>query len=157
MPEKKYIQFSDFPLLRLYFHFKECPHAPVNLTAINITSRSVALKWSVGYNGNSPIIRHRIQYYQQIGNSEIASNKEYVVDGEREEAIVSNLQPVTKFIIRVLAENEIGSSDYGPAINITTLEEGMSRSFRQLYCRQGCAFIQYNHNTKLCSSHVLSF
>ncbi|XP_076348216.1 cell adhesion molecule DSCAM-like [Tachypleus tridentatus] len=41
---------------------QEPPDPPWNLTAVNVTSRSITVHWLNGFSGNSEILRHLVQY-----------------------------------------------------------------------------------------------
>lgn len=94
------------------------------MSVLNITSRSVTLKWSRAFNGNSPIKWYRLVYEQDAGGEVFVSTKEEIVDGDKNHTHLQNLQPVTSYRLSLMAHNEIGSSGDSEVITITTLEEG---------------------------------
>ena len=56
--------------LYIYFFillFVEAPEPPENLTLVKKTSRTIKVKWSSPYDGNSPILFYSVQYKVQKG------------------------------------------------------------------------------------------
>ena len=51
-----------------------------------------------------------------------------LVPGNQNEAEVFNLRPATTYNLRIVAENEIGSSNPSDVVTIITAEEGSCRS-----------------------------
>jgi hypothetical protein len=51
---------------------EEVPDAPNGLQVVDITSRSVSLKWSISFSGNNPISKYIIQWKTDKGFTSIA-------------------------------------------------------------------------------------
>ena len=46
---------------------QEAPDPPSNLHALEVAARSVTLTWTLGYTGNSAIVKHSVQYKKKSG------------------------------------------------------------------------------------------
>ncbi|XP_022237469.1 Down syndrome cell adhesion molecule-like protein Dscam2 [Limulus polyphemus] len=104
---------------------QEPPDPPWNLTVLNVTSRTVTFHWLNGFSGNSQILRQLVQY-KLLTDFWLDSVMQLIIPGLGSTATLQNLQPVTTYNIRVIAENSLGPSEPSNVINITTQEEAPS-------------------------------
>lgn len=112
----------------LHKYFSEMPEVPYGLKVLDKSGRSVQLSWAAPYDGNSPIIRFMIEYKIAKGNWENDIDR-VLVPGSQSEAGVFNLRPATTYHLRIVAENEIGTSDPSDTVTIITAEEGLYEIF----------------------------
>lgn len=108
----------------LFFSSVEVPEVPYSVKVMDKSGRSVQLSWSAPYNGNSPIKQYRIEYKIAKGGWDQDMEK-VLVPGQQTEASVFTLKPATTYNIRIVAENEIGTSDPSDTVTIITAEEGI--------------------------------
>ncbi|XP_063932350.1 cell adhesion molecule Dscam1 isoform X5 [Zophobas morio] len=101
---------------------QEVPEVPYGLKVLDKSGRSVQLSWVAPYDGNSPITRYMIQYKQSKVSWE-GNTQPVLVPGDQTEAGVFTLKPATTYHIRIVAENEIGSSEPSDTVTIITAEE----------------------------------
>ncbi|XP_025834480.1 Down syndrome cell adhesion molecule-like protein Dscam2 isoform X42 [Agrilus planipennis] len=101
---------------------QEPPETPYGLKVLDKSGRSVELSWVAPYDGNSPVKKYTIEYKQSKSSWE-AGTERVLVPGEQTEAGVYTLKPATTYHIRIVAENEIGSSDPSDTVTIITAEE----------------------------------
>lgn len=101
---------------------QEVPEIPYGTKVLDKNGRSVELSWTSPYDGNSPITRYVIEYKISRGSWE-ADTDRVLVPGQQTEAGVYNLRPATTYHLRIIAQNEIGSSDPSEPVTIITAEE----------------------------------
>ncbi|XP_064480699.1 cell adhesion molecule Dscam2-like isoform X2 [Ornithodoros turicata] len=101
---------------------QEPPDAPSSLTVTNYTSRSATIQWQAPYNGNSQISRYVLQHKLQK-ESWSGPVSQMVIPGTDVTATVRGLQPVTKYALRIVAENALGPGAPSNASLVTTMEE----------------------------------
>ncbi|XP_049806704.1 Down syndrome cell adhesion molecule homolog [Schistocerca nitens] len=101
---------------------QEPPEPPINVHVNNFTSRSVKLSWEEPYNGNSAITSYIIQY-KNVSVPWSLDVPHIEVDRLQQVASLSDLMPAHVYHIRVLAVNDIGSSNYSNILTVTTMEE----------------------------------
>jgi len=95
------------------------------LKVLDKSGRSVQLAWNEPYNGNSPITRYFIEY--KMSKTDWNSGKDRVlVPGTQNIAGVYNLRPATTYHLRLVAENEVGTSEASQSVTIITAEEAPS-------------------------------
>ncbi|KAK9507868.1 hypothetical protein O3M35_007638 [Rhynocoris fuscipes] len=104
---------------------QEVPEAPHALKVLDKSGRSVQLSWSAPYDGNSPILRYLIEYKVAKGSWDVDIDR-VMVPGHETRGAVLNLSPATTYHMRVVAENEVGSSTHSEAVTIITAEEAPS-------------------------------
>lgn len=90
------------------------------------SGRSVQLSWAAPYDGNSPIKRYVIEYKISKGSWETDIDRVLVPGSQQNVAGVFNLRPATTYHLRIVAENEIGTSDPSDTVTIITAEEAPS-------------------------------
>ncbi|XP_035704480.1 Down syndrome cell adhesion molecule-like protein Dscam2 isoform X15 [Folsomia candida] len=104
---------------------QEPPEVPFGLKVLDKSGRSVQLQWSESFSGNSPITRFYIEY--KMSKSDWNSGKDRVlVPGSQTMASVYNLRPATTYHLRLVAENEVGTSEASQSVTIITAEEAPS-------------------------------
>ncbi|XP_044270286.1 Down syndrome cell adhesion molecule-like protein Dscam2 isoform X42 [Tribolium madens] len=101
---------------------QEVPEVPYGLKVLDKSGRSVQLSWVAPFDGNSPITRYMIEYKQSKVSWE-GNTERVLVPGDQTEAGVFTLRPATTYHIRIVAENEIGSSEPSDTVTIITAEE----------------------------------
>ncbi|XP_048480575.1 Down syndrome cell adhesion molecule-like protein Dscam2 isoform X15 [Plutella xylostella] len=101
---------------------QEVPEAPYGLKVLDKSGRSVQLSWAAPYDGNSPIKKFLIEYKRAKGNWEKDIDR-VLVPGDSSEAGVFSLRPATAYHIRIVAENELGTSEPSETVTIITAEE----------------------------------
>ncbi|XP_076265905.1 Down syndrome cell adhesion molecule 1 isoform X35 [Rhynchophorus ferrugineus] len=101
---------------------QEVPEVPYGLKVLDKSGKSVQLSWVSPYDGNSPIKKYLIEYKPSKGSWEKNSER-VLIPGEQTEAGIFTLRPATTYHIRIIAENEIGSSDPSDTVTIITAEE----------------------------------
>lgn len=111
---------------RLYNLFTEVPEVPYGLKVLDKSGRSVQLSWAAPYDGNSPIKRYVIEYKISKGSWETDIDRVLVPGSQQNVAGVFNLRPATTYHLRIVAENEIGTSDPSDTVTIITAEEAPS-------------------------------
>lgn len=111
---------------KMCFASSEVPEVPYGLKVLDKSGRSVQLSWAAPYDGNSPIKRYLIEYKISKGSWENDIDKVLVPGSQQNVAGVFNLRPATTYHLRIVAENEIGSSDPSDTVTIITAEEAPS-------------------------------
>lgn len=84
-----------------------------------IESRSLTFKWE---EVSGPVNYYFLQYREEFTDTW----KNSTVNGDSLSTQINSLMPATKYIIRLMAVNELGSSDPCKPIGLYTLEEGMN-------------------------------
>lgn len=84
------------------------------------------MSWAAPYDGNSPIKRYVIEYKISKGSWETDIDRVLVPGSQQNVAGVFNLRPATTYHLRIVAENEIGTSDPSDTVTIITAEEAPS-------------------------------
>ncbi|XP_026825586.1 Down syndrome cell adhesion molecule-like protein Dscam2 isoform X30 [Ooceraea biroi] len=105
---------------------QEVPEVPYGLKVLDKSGRSVQLSWAAPYDGNSPITRYVIEYKISKGSWETDIDRVLVPGSRQNVAGVFNLRPATTYHLRIVAENEIGTSDPSDTVTIITAEEAPS-------------------------------
>ncbi|XP_034950760.1 Down syndrome cell adhesion molecule-like protein Dscam2 isoform X25 [Chelonus insularis] len=105
---------------------QEVPEVPYGLKVLDKSGRTVQLSWAAPYDGNSPIKRYLIEYKMSKGSWEADIDRVIVPATQQNVAGVFNLRPATTYHLRIVAENEIGTSDPSDTVTIITAEEAPS-------------------------------
>ncbi|XP_068728210.1 receptor-type tyrosine-protein phosphatase delta-like [Montipora capricornis] len=101
---------------------------PPHVRIISTTSRTLAISWTAGFNGNSEITSYIVkisednQTFSDV-NCQGLSNSACVVSGNSTNATLEGLHPATMYYLKVFAINSIGQSDASSVVNATTDEE----------------------------------
>ncbi|XP_024082584.1 Down syndrome cell adhesion molecule-like protein Dscam2 isoform X29 [Cimex lectularius] len=106
---------------------QEIPEAPHALKVLDKSGRTVQLAWAAPYDGNSPITRYVIEYKVSKGTWD-ADVVRVDVPGQQTTSGVFSLNPATTYHMRVVAENEVGTSEHSEPVTIITAEEAPSGS-----------------------------
>ncbi|XP_049833934.1 Down syndrome cell adhesion molecule-like protein Dscam2 isoform X21 [Schistocerca gregaria] len=101
---------------------QEVPEVPDGLKVLDKSGRSVQLSWAAPYDGKSPIKRYLIEFKHAKGTWENDIDR-VLVPGQQTVAGVFNLKPATTYHLRIVAENDIGTSDPSDTVTIITAEE----------------------------------
>ncbi|XP_057660493.1 cell adhesion molecule Dscam2 isoform X14 [Diorhabda carinulata] len=104
---------------------QEVPEVPYGLKVLDKSGKTVQLSWVSPYDGNSPIKKFLIEYKPSKGSWDKNSEK-VLIPGDQTEAGIFTLRPATTYHIRIVAENDIGSSDPSDTVTIITAEEAPS-------------------------------
>ena len=110
----------------------ERPHQPEYITAelLDKLSTSVRIKWTPGFNGNSPITKYMVEMKtvtgdssgsDNINNSEMTSIGSAAggqweiakanISADQTSVIIPDLKPARKYIFRIRAANRVGTGD----------------------------------------------
>ncbi|XP_023213824.1 Down syndrome cell adhesion molecule-like protein Dscam2 [Centruroides sculpturatus] len=104
---------------------QEKPDSPRNVEVKDVTSRTVTVSWVHAYTGNLPLINYIVQVKRQDEQWTDKTKSMSVVNSETA-AVVRNLNPVTTYNFRVIAENSLGKSNPSDTVSATTSEEAPS-------------------------------
>ena len=104
----------------------ERPHQPEYITAelLDKLSTSVRIKWTPGFNGNSPITKYLVEM-RTVGGEGNSGNSEDIVNSQssaweiakanvsadQTSVIIPDLKPARKYIFRIKATNKVGTGD----------------------------------------------
>ena len=148
----------------------EGPDRPENLVASSIDSRSAIISWTNGYTGNSVINSFQVEHKtaeatawsspdgsltsssSSSGPSAPSSSSSNLaaVAGSSNSVTLRKLKPLTSYMVRIRAENSLGSSEFSEILQFTTEEEGqLIHSFFHSFISLAFSFIQ-------CITHSLS-
>ncbi|GFW83139.1 down syndrome cell adhesion molecule homolog [Trichonephila clavipes] len=101
---------------------QERPDPPSNLEVIHTSGRKIVLRWNKPFSGNSPIVKYILEYVDEKEgwNGRI---RELLTDGDQLQISVEDLQPVTQYNFRLVAENAVGRSLPSIPLNVITESE----------------------------------
>lgn len=97
--------------------FIELPEAPQNIEVIEVESRALKLRWE---EVSGSVSYYLLQYREE--NTQVWQNS--TIRGDTMSAQISSLLPATKYVIRIMALNELGISEPSKSFTFSTLEEG---------------------------------
>ncbi|KAK9680805.1 Immunoglobulin domain [Popillia japonica] len=100
---------------------QEVPEVPYGLKVLDKSGRSVQLSWVAPYDGNSPIVRYQIEYKPSKASWDVMERA--LVPGPQTEI---ELKKATTYHIRIVAENDLGTSEPSDTVTIITAEEAPS-------------------------------
>lgn len=104
---------------------QEPPDAPWSLSLTNYSSRTASLHWHAPYDGNSEILKYKVQY--KLENDLLSGfGYEMALPAGETTAVLSKLHPVSTYEVRVVAENAFGTSAPSNVTVVTTKEEAPS-------------------------------
>nr|XP_023016837.1 Down syndrome cell adhesion molecule-like protein Dscam2 isoform X6 [Leptinotarsa decemlineata] len=101
---------------------QEVPEVPYGLKVLDKSGKTVQLSWVSPYDGNSPIKKFVIEYKPSKGSWDKNSER-VLIPGDQTEAGIFTLRPATTYHIRIIGENDIGTSDPSETVTIITAEE----------------------------------
>lgn len=96
------------------------PSKPLHLTAFNITSRSVMLKWEKAEDNGSPITNYIIE--RRVSDSKRWRNFGKCAS-EQYEFLVEDLYPNESYSFRIAAVNEVGEGAPSNVVEVVTISE----------------------------------
>ncbi|XP_076318853.1 cell adhesion molecule Dscam1-like isoform X4 [Tachypleus tridentatus] len=99
----------------------EPPSAPSDVRVDQAWSRSISVTWTVPYSGNSPVNKYLIQYWRNQGAPHRL--EEVTVSSAQTSTILRKLQPGTSYVVRVIAENNVGKGTPSENRRFLTKEE----------------------------------
>ncbi|KAI1301476.1 Down syndrome cell adhesion molecule -like protein [Halotydeus destructor] len=114
---------------------EESPEPPFDFQLESKSSRSVSLRWRSPYNGNSPLIEFMVNVKPEArdDNHVLASDfapmanpgpeRNITVSGNATSAIISHLQPATKYTFVAVSRNAVGASGPCKPLAVVTDEE----------------------------------
>ncbi|GIY02415.1 hypothetical protein CEXT_428171 [Caerostris extrusa] len=105
----------------------EPPERPVSVKVGEVWSRAATVSWSPPFDGNSPITQYVVHYWKDI---EGASHRlqERSVPATQSSVLLSDLQPGTTYLLRVVAENDVGRGESSEPFKLRTEEEAPTAS-----------------------------
>ncbi|KAG8182726.1 hypothetical protein JTE90_026177 [Oedothorax gibbosus] len=103
----------------------EPPERPVSVKVGEVWSRAATVSWSAPFDGNSPITQYLVHYWKDI---EGASHRlqERGVSATQTSVLLGDLHPGTTYLLRVVAENEVGRGESSEPFKLRTEEEAPS-------------------------------
>ncbi|XP_071958859.1 cell adhesion molecule DSCAM-like isoform X2 [Antedon mediterranea] len=110
--------------LTIHLTILEPPECPIDLQQTAVTSRSFSISWESGFDGNSPITGHTIEYKNDSDVWQGGVNRVHIL-GNLSQLVytVTELHPAYVYVVRIKSFNPIGLSPYSDEILIKTLEE----------------------------------
>ncbi|XP_038657399.1 Down syndrome cell adhesion molecule homolog isoform X1 [Scyliorhinus canicula] len=97
------------------------PPDPPEIEIREVRARSIALRWSMGFDGNSPITGFDIECKNK-SDSWDAVQRTKDVSPQLNQATIIDLHPSSTYNIRMYAKNRIGKSEASNELTITTDE-----------------------------------
>ncbi|XP_037087513.1 LOW QUALITY PROTEIN: Down syndrome cell adhesion molecule-like protein Dscam2 [Pollicipes pollicipes] len=102
---------------------QEKPEVPFSIKVQNKSGRTVELSWTAPYDGNSEISRYIIEYKLAKNEWDTRSMERVLIPGKMPVVSVQDLRPATTYQMRIIAENEVGTSEPSELVTIMTSEE----------------------------------
>lgn len=130
---------------------QEVPEVPYGLKVLDKSGKTVQLSWVSPYDGNSPIKKYIIEYKPSKGSWD-KNCERVLIPGDQTEAGIFTLRPATTYHIRIVAENDIGSSDPSDTVTIITAEEIPGKFYviifkitieLEIFWKIGCSIVIY--------------
>lgn len=101
------------PLKLLLYIYSAVPDAPSSPEVFGVTDDSVTLSWmSPRSDGGSPITGYLVEMKESLGTRWIRATRRHIHDTN---ITIPNLSTGKQYKFRVIAENDIGQSEAGPA------------------------------------------
>uniref|UniRef100_A0A671KLI0 Cell adhesion molecule DSCAM n=1 Tax=Sinocyclocheilus anshuiensis TaxID=1608454 RepID=A0A671KLI0_9TELE len=94
---------------------------PPEVEIREVKDRTIALRWTMGFDGNSPITGYDINYKNK-SSSWASSQMTKDVSPQLNQATIIDLHPASTYNIRMFAKNQIGESRPSNELTITTDE-----------------------------------
>ncbi|XP_035205643.1 Down syndrome cell adhesion molecule-like isoform X9 [Stegodyphus dumicola] len=119
--KNKFGEVNNTIILRIV----EPPERPVSVKVGEVWSRAATVSWSSPFDGNSPITQYVVHYWKDI---EGASHRlqERSVPATQTTVLLNDLQPGTTYLLRVVAENDVGRGESSEPFKLRTEEEAPS-------------------------------
>ncbi|XP_055946667.1 cell adhesion molecule DSCAM-like isoform X3 [Argiope bruennichi] len=103
----------------------EPPERPVSVKVGEVWSRAATVSWSPPFDGNSPITQYLVHYWKDIeGTSHRLQERN--VPATQTSVLLGDLQPGTTYLLRVVAENDVGRGESSEPFKLRTEEEAPS-------------------------------
>ncbi|GIX91138.1 titin, partial [Caerostris extrusa] len=99
----------------------EPPSSPTEIVIKQVERTEATVTWNTPYAGNSPITRYVVQYWRDTGST--PKLEEETVGSEKNFHLLKSLRPGTSYVVRVIADNEFGSSTPSVPIRFYTSED----------------------------------
>ncbi|GAB6020358.1 Down syndrome cell adhesion molecule-like protein 1 [Chamberlinius hualienensis] len=110
----------------IHLIMQEPPDPPVGVSGIATSSRNIRVTWTPPYDVNSGIARHTVQL-KKISDSTWNKNVTQTnSENNKCTAVITDLTPNTDYHVRVIAENQFGSSAASDVIRVSTQQEAPS-------------------------------
>ncbi|GFG32700.1 hypothetical protein Cfor_00545 [Coptotermes formosanus] len=100
---------------------QEPPKSPTNLESVMITSRSVNIQWQQPLTDSTEVTKYLVQYQENHGECRTWQQIELSGSPLQHTALIEDLKPATKYVLRVVAEGPAGLS--GPSVELTVRTE----------------------------------
>ncbi|KAG7483685.1 hypothetical protein MATL_G00041000 [Megalops atlanticus] len=97
------------------------PPDPPEVEIREVRDRTIALRWTMGFDGNSPITGYDIECKNKSASWETAQRTKDV-SPQLNQATIIDLHPSSTYNIRMFAKNHIGKSEASNELTITTDE-----------------------------------
>ncbi|XP_068677578.1 phosphatidylinositol phosphatase PTPRQ-like isoform X2 [Montipora foliosa] len=119
---KTFVNSSDTIAIRVK------PDPPQSVMITSKTSRTIAISWNSGFDGNSQISSYTVEISEDNQNfgdgyCQGLSNSSCRVSGQITNATLEGLHPGRMYYLRVFANNAVGQSGASSLVNATTDEE----------------------------------
>ncbi|GAB6026606.1 Down syndrome cell adhesion molecule-like protein 1 [Chamberlinius hualienensis] len=113
----------------------EPPDIPLHVKVVDYGSRKVKLSWSQPFDGNSIILKYRVE--GKLSSAEWSDSMLLLSTptASTTAAEVEGLLPATKYTFRVLAENEVGVGFPSESVSVVTEDEAPSVSPQDVHVR----------------------
>ncbi|XP_035226533.1 Down syndrome cell adhesion molecule homolog [Stegodyphus dumicola] len=98
----------------------EVPGPPSDVRVEQTWSQSATVRWNVPYGGNSPITSFVVQYWRDAGAPHRLEEEK--VSASQTFTMLKDLQPGTSYVVRVLAENDVGRGNPSESQQFLTKE-----------------------------------
>lgn len=100
----------------------EPPDSPERLEVVEVGSRWLNLRWAPPLSSHTSITQYLVQYHDGEGESW----HNVTVSGNTHTARLATLTPATRYTLRLLAVNEVGTGVPSSSTSAITLQEGNS-------------------------------
>ncbi|XP_054724902.1 cell adhesion molecule DSCAM-like [Uloborus diversus] len=116
--KNKFGEVNNTIILRIV----EPPERPLAVKVGEVWSRAATVSWSSPFDGNSPITQYVVHYWKDI---EGASHRlqERNVPATQNSVLLNDLLPGTTYLLRVVAENDVGRGESSEPFKLRTEEE----------------------------------
>ena len=123
------ICFRSMSNINNFYNSTVKPDPPQSVMITSKTSRTIAISWKSGFDGNSEISSYTVEISEDNlnfgdGYCQGLSNSSCRLSGKITNASLEGLHPGRMYYFRVFANNTVGQSEASSIINATTDEEG---------------------------------
>lgn len=92
-------------------------------------SRWLSLRWAPPLSAHAAVSHYLVQYQQEDGDG---GWKNVTINGNAHTARLGGLEPASRYTLRLMAGNEVGTSTPSKTTTAITLQEGKITSFTLL-------------------------